>query len=222
MRHRRAILTFFVLLLSKPGLAVRHLAPEKWQQYKTGKAYTYATEREVFRINESAPEKNFLLKLLYRLANLFSGNTGLFLLWTIISLVAALVILMVVRNYQVKGKKIHAAAADTPVTGDDIVHTNWANLQQQAMQRGEMKLAVRYSFMWLLQLLQERSMIDYRKDKTNYDYYRELAGTALSRDFRQLSARYEYVWYGQFTLTNDDCSAYLELFNRLRRQLTER
>ena len=108
---------------------------------------------------------------------------------------------------------------DAPQEEEDITNTNWEALLQKASANNDLRLAVRYSYMWLLQLLQEHELIKYRGDKTNYEYYSELAGTNYKQSFKQLSRQYEYTWYGNFLPSDTAYQQYLSLFGNLKTQL---
>ncbi len=86
------------------------------------------------------------------------------------------------------------------------------------MQANEARLAIRYSYMLLLQLLQQKGQIQYRPDKTNYEYYHELNET-YKKDFRILTRQYEYAWYGNFEVAEDSYRRYMDTFNHLKKTL---
>ncbi len=118
-----------------------------------------------------------------------------------------------------KGKKAIGDNSDQGIENEDIEATNWEKLLQQAMAANDTRMAVRYRYMWLLQLLQQSNLIQYRNDKTNYDYFTELQETEYRQSFKQLSRLYEYAWYGNFALTSGAYNDYLAHFDHLKNQL---
>jgi len=62
------------------------------------------------------------------------------------------------------------------------------------------RLAVRYYYLYILQLLSERGMIDWQQQKTNDEYLKELSESNLKIDFGKATMLYDYVWYGEFDL----------------------
>ena len=109
--------------------------------------------------------------------------------------------------------------AGSPQEEEDITTINWERLLQQARDNNDTRLAIRYTYMWLLQLLQERQLILYRNDKTNYEYYTELNDTSYKQPFKQLSRQYEYAWYGRYAISAAGYDDFAALFNNLRNQL---
>ena len=108
-------------------------------------------------------------------------------------------------------------------TGDedehDLATTDWEALLHNAVHNNDYRLAIRYSYMWMLQLMQQQGLIQYRNDKTNYEYYTELAETAYKQPFKKLSRDYEYAWYGRFELSHASYSEYKDLFDDIRKQM---
>ncbi len=76
-------------------------------------------------------------------------------------------------------------------------------LAQQAADRGEYRLAIRYQYVYLLRLLAEKQMIVLLPQKTNAQYLSEVKQRPFSEAFAKLTLQYEYVWYGGFTLTRE-------------------
>ncbi len=77
------------------------------------------------------------------------------------------------------------------------------------------RLAIRYMYLKALQDLSLKKIIDYHFEKTNADYYREIADITIKKRFNRVSYLYDYIWYGKFEL---DKNAYLhakESFDKL-------
>ena len=75
-------------------------------------------------------------------------------------------------------------------------------LLQEALKKKNYRLAIRFTFLKSLKILQLAELIDWHKEKTNYDYLRELPSHHRS-DFRRIVSVYEYVWYGEFSAEED-------------------
>ena len=63
---------------------------------------------------------------------------------------------------------------------------------------------MRYYFLLILQNLNEAEIIDYAFDKTNFDYIREIKSDTILMHFKKVSMLYEYTWYGNFAVTEQD------------------
>ena len=83
----------------------------------------------------------------------------------------------------------------------NIIHVNFEKLIKETSKKGDNRLIVRYYYLWVLKQLSEKDLIDWHPDKTNTDYLYELQSGELKTDFEHLSYLYNYIWYGEFELS---------------------
>ena len=69
-----------------------------------------------------------------------------------------------------------------------------------AIKNKEYRMAVRYSYLRTLQLLDKKGWIGYHPQATNYEYIKQVGKHTSLNDFSKLTHAYEYVWYGEFQL----------------------
>lgn len=197
--------------------SLRTVTPSQWHKLTNDKVFNYKTLREPV----AKPREPGLFDGVFeRLFALLSGNLGYVLLWVIVIAVISFIIYRIVSSdsffFSKKSKKVTGTEGQDT---EDITNTNWESLLQQALAQKDLRMAVRYRYMWLLQLLQQRELILYRTDKTNYEYYTELSGSPYKQPFRQLTRQYEYAWYGSYALSETAYHEYQDLFNDLKKQL---
>lgn len=222
---RALIFSLCMLLLAGNGLLaspVRDITQQQWQQLTSDKAFSYRNDIEN-AIPESKYSANFLQRAISYFFRLFSGARGTVLIWLIVFFVLVTLSYLVLSNknyffFQRRNKTVAAGPAKE-ASEDDIVNTNWDSLLQEAVRSQDVRLAVRYSYMKLLQLLQSKGLISYQNGKTNFDYYSELAATNYKQPFKQLSRQYEYAWYGQYPLSAEAYHDYMSLFDNVKKQL---
>ncbi len=70
----------------------------------------------------------------------------------------------------------------------------------RAVSREDYRFAVRLWFLRSLKEMSDLDLIRWKIDKTNSDYYYELSGNKLQKQFGSVSLLYDYVWYGEFKL----------------------
>nr|WP_321236859.1 DUF4129 domain-containing protein [uncultured Psychroserpens sp.] len=89
-----------------------------------------------------------------------------------------------------------------PVTDveNNIYETDFESLIKSAESEDNYRLAIRYYYLWLLKTLSEAEIIDYDVEKTNSDYYLEIAKEDTKKDFSYTSYLYNYIWYGEFDI----------------------
>lgn len=221
---RRIIFVFvylFILLSAVQAMAAKQMLPKQWQELTNDKNFTYRNKLEVI---EKPPKENFFQTVLSGIYVFFSSNIGKFIIWALFFLLlgwALYKIFLSDRTGLFSRKKETPEGGPAP-TEEDLMNANWEKLLKQAMADNDVKLTVRYSYMWLLQLLQEKELINYRNDKTNQEYFAELGGTDYKQPFRQLSRQYEYAWYGNYPLSVEAYDGYMDTFNTVKNLLSRR
>lgn len=78
-------------------------------------------------------------------------------------------------------------------------------LIEQAIAKEQYNLAIRYSFLKSLQLLEQKKYILLQKEKTNTEYQTELnkAKKSISEEFRWQSRVFAYTQYGEFEVSKN-------------------
>lgn len=62
------------------------------------------------------------------------------------------------------------------------------------------RLAIRYSYLAILQRLVHVKLIDWQQEKTNEDYIKEIERDSLRSLFSKSTLLYDFVWYGNFEI----------------------
>lgn len=85
---------------------------------------------------------------------------------------------------------------------ENIHEVDFASRLAEAEAAGNWRLAVRLGYLQLLKTLSDRSFINWQPDKTNHAYLAELPPNgAIRADFREITRQFEFVWYGELTLS---------------------
>jgi hypothetical protein len=82
--------------------------------------------------------------------------------------------------------------------GEDHSTADYGKLAAEAATLKNYRLATRYLYLQALQALSNAGALVFAADKTNRQYYYELAGKPYQQQFAALTDDYEYVWYGGF------------------------
>lgn len=86
---------------------------------------------------------------------------------------------------------------------EDIFAINYQKEIDKAAAQGNYRLAIRLMYLRLLKDLTEHNIIQYKQDRTNFDYLLQLQPTAYYKDFFRVTRHYEYSWYGKFDVSAD-------------------
>lgn len=107
-----------------------------------------------------------------------------------------------------------------PVTNveEDIHNTDFKALIGSAEAENNYRLAIRYYYLWLLKRLSESGTITYDVEKTNSDYQNEIHSEPLKKSFGYTCYLYNYIWYGEFPVNQDEFNHAKITFNELLNQ----
>ncbi len=97
---------------------------------------------------------------------------------------------------------------------ENIHEMDFTSLLQEALTSGNYRRAVRLYYLQALRELTERSLIEWRPEKTNHEYLGELRSPGIRERFAQTTTMFEYVWYGEFPVREPE-------FQRIQQTFTE-
>lgn len=89
------------------------------------------------------------------------------------------------------------------ISEENIFEINYQQEIDMAMSAGDYRLATRLLFLRLLKNLSQKKIIQYKQERTNFDYLSQLYTTAYYKDFFRLTRNYEYAWYGKFDVSRE-------------------
>lgn len=93
--------------------------------------------------------------------------------------------------------------ADDAYETEEINDENMDDRINKAISEKDYRSAVRFLYLKTLRLLNDRGWIKYHAQSTNHDYVYQLKQNAVAGDFRFLTQVYDYVWYGEFVVNDD-------------------
>ncbi|MDB6151082.1 MAG: hypothetical protein JWQ44_2530 [Chthoniobacter sp.] len=151
-----------------------------------------------------------------------------FVIWALVVLCAIGLAVLIARRYRSRSVPVTAEALaplpdlrDEGVTADQLPEDGWLQLARDLVQRGELRLALRASYLAGLAHLASRQLIGLARHKSNHDYDRELRRRAranaelLAAFDRNLSA-FERTWYGTHAVTPETLGDFTQNLERIR------
>lgn len=85
-------------------------------------------------------------------------------------------------------------------------------LLKKALDEGAHRMAVRYLYLKTLRMLETHQLLHLHIQTTDEEYARQLDQLPQGESFRWLMAAYERVWYGKFSLNDQQFSRLLQYF----------
>ena len=153
----------------------------------------------------------------------FNFPTGIFqfLMYFILAVIVLLVVYYILKNAggfrfgnEKNRIKINSSDEEQLDNEEEFSHHNFEQLIQKAKNNKEYRKAIRYYYLWVLQKLTDKRLIQYNKEKTDYDYLVELGQNPIREDYSQTTYLYDYVWYGNFELNERQFGLAERIFQR--------
>lgn len=88
-------------------------------------------------------------------------------------------------------------------------------LIEKAVANRNYRLAVRYHFLYVLQQLSRKNLVNYDSSKTDEDYLKEIQKADLRQQFQKLNRIYDFTWYGSFSPTEENYQKISRQFHKM-------
>lgn len=146
---------------------------------------------------------NWLFQLLF---NHSIGSRGMADIWIfIIFCCVSLILYVVIRLLGVDVFRLfsrNSATFNEPgrQLQPDIHAIDFTQSINKAIAMKDYRAAIRFRYLQTLKQLSDYQLISWSKEKTNLNYFHELARPSLKAGFARITYSYEYVFYGHFNV----------------------
>jgi hypothetical protein len=153
------------------------------------------------------------------LSRLFSSGILQVLFWMV---AIGFVVFILYRLFLSNGifKREVASRTVNAVEEEPVIATvaDYDKLIHQSVKLADYRMAVRYLFLKTLASLADKELLHYAADKTNYQYVQEIRDDKRN-EFASLVLNYEYIWYGNFSLTAELFTAIEKKFSSFNNKI---
>ena len=113
------------------------------------------------------------------------------------------------------------SSAPLPPLDEDVRKIDFDRRLEAAVVQHQYRLAVRLHYLRALKMLADSALIDWKVDKINQDYVRELADSPLQAPFVEITALFERTCYGEAPLVEQSFQKTEAVFQRFGTQLAD-
>ncbi len=238
---KKLLLYSLILLLSYPvfsqadsirydktPVVVRKFTPKQLDKYKKDKDFNYLVEKTEPTLLDRIID--WIKHQLYRFFSWLFGEqrAGSILAFIIgalpyiVGIILLFLILKVFLNVRTE-TLISGSAKKTKINiieeEDIIKNKNIKELIDKALYNKNYRLAIRYWYLYTLQILEQKEIIQWEQQKTNHDYEREIANKTLQANFIEITYLYDFVWYGNFDIDKNLYQKATQMFTALETRL---
>lgn len=190
------------------------------------KQYDRASEFQYDRVVEPTPSlwDRFWLWFWWKVAQIMSTKGGRTTVWTTLSIVGLAVLAFFIYKVSTMNRggsfvRSGKGGLDFTVGHEDIHQIAFDEEIKAAVDSGKYRLAVRLLYLQSLKKLSDNNYIDWRINKTNIDYVREVAQKPWQSLFGKLTYQFEYVWYGETDIARERFDDLQQEFKQLHNLL---
>ena len=206
------------------NLEQRHFNENFQQNYATPEFdYTLTKPRESLWSKIKRKLSEFLSRFIHTGDAKTLNNITLWILRIIAVGIVALVLYWLIRFLLKKegawffSKKNKEVLPEARTIAENIHEIDFTSMINQYELEKNYRFAVRYQYLQTLKELTDKGLIEWDEDKTNLDYIHEIKNDSLRKDFIQLTLIFDYVWYGEFPVNEDNYINFKEQFNQFRK-----
>lgn len=218
------LIIFTLILLSVNNRMNAQSGDPAWTDDQWKKAIENIEYKE--QKKEEEPEENTLNQELDFTPRNFDGSwlhsttTKVIVITLLIALLIFTIFKLIDRNVSVNKKIPESILQAREMTEEELIEQTMDDLIAQAIAAGDYRLAIRFLYIQTIQSLNIYKFIQWKKDKTNKDYLREMRSHEKYKHFRELTLVYEVVWYGDHSIEASRFEAVNSLFNDFNKHIS--
>ncbi len=171
--------------------SARRVSEKQLERYKKNPEYAYANDSEYWR-KEPPHEPGLLFRILNSPVTfwIFISVIALLILYGMYQLAVENNFTLLIRTGRKKTENTDPGLTRDKINFDEVIRINQAD--------GNYRVAIRFLYLRLIQVLHEKSGIAFSDSSTNAEITRAIGSNPEASTFRWLATAYEYVYYGEF------------------------
>jgi hypothetical protein len=225
-------LLLFILLLPGLSFAQRHVKMDTSKvdirSFNSQKLRDFKNDRDFQYDRLQEPVKSlwdrFWEWFWWQVREIMRTKAGKRTVWTTLTILAiAAIVFFVIKVMGMKdgglfGRNSNGDLAFT-TSSEDINNISFDEAIRKAIEDRNFRLAIRLLYLQSLKQLSDKGYIQWQINKTNSDYIMEVAGNPWQSLFKKLTYKFEYTWYGEMNIGNEEFQNLNVQFQQFNKQL---
>jgi len=181
------------------GIVHRKVPADVMKELQADKKLHYLSKPQKESNNDSF---GWLVNVLRSLAYIIQNFYWVFYIAVGAVLMIWLITFLKKRGYNLRFKDTTDVKAEV-LSEEELDLATYEQQIQAAIAAGRLRVAVRLLYLQTLRLLSDKNIITFSKEKTNANYLRAMAQTKWYKAFASLTLNYEYIWYGEIPVNDE-------------------
>lgn len=190
---------------------------KSWNSLTDDRAFHYIQEQTHTNMPDPV-EKSWLVRMLESVMN-FLSHQGSWIIWVLVGGIVLFVLYKILHYLQLDSKHITRAATAADLAAE-CPAADLENLISQSLSAHRIADAISYMYQHIILLMQQRSVINIRQETTNSEILRMTRSLSYYSELKTLISRFEYVWFGEYPVSEAQFEQYHRTYQSLRQHLT--
>lgn len=202
------------------NVVIRSFNYDELQEFKKDKDFQY---HHLSEPPESLWDR-FWNWIWWRVHEIMRTQSGRRTVWTIlIAAGAAAIVFFIIKVMGMSSGGLFARVDESSLSytteTEDINRISFDDAIKDAIENRNFRLATRLLYLQSLKKLADKGYIHWQLNKTNSDYIKEVTGKPWQSLFKKLTYSFEYTWYGEMNLANEEFQHLQVQFQQFNNQL---
>lgn len=187
----------------------------KIDHYKKDSRFNYTVEEkglsrwDVIKYRIS----HFINEMFYSVGQ--SGVMGVVVILVIVLILGLIIMKLFGVNFRTLMGKKEIDASEIDIYTENVHEMDFDALIANALKNKDYRLVIRFAYLKNLKQLSDKDIINWSANKTNYSYQYEINDNMLRSKFLETTLIFDYVWYGEFSVSEEQFSDIYTRMNSL-------
>ncbi len=199
---------------------LRQIAKAHWENILRDSSFVYTLEKEV---KKNKKDKPFTPPRFDFLETVFNATVFKVLLFGIVGFILLFILYYIFTNSEFnyfRSRRKKKTEVENIRWENVTQFSAWEKAVQEAEAIPDYRTAIQILYLQTLRSLNDKNIISYEIEKTNWEYVAELRETKYEKSFMQLTTYFDYIWYGHFTVNEEMYKKLKQFYHQFIQDLT--
>lgn len=199
---------------------LRQITKEHWENILRDSSFVYTLEKEV---KKNKKDKPFTPPRFDFLKTVFNATVFKVLLFGMVGFILLFILYYIFTNSEFnyfRSRRRKKTEVENIRWENVTQFSAWEKAVQEAEAIPDYRTAIQILYLQTLRSLNDKNIISYEIEKTNWEYVAELRETKYEKSFMQLTTYFDYIWYGHFTVNEEMYKKLKQFYHQFIQDLT--
>lgn len=191
---------------------------KSWNKLTDDDAFSYAKVRE--RMRDDAPRENSWLRNIMQAILQFFSGAGSWIIWVLAGAIILIVLYKILDHLKLGKNNITRGTFTTAELQGAQPAADLESLIAMGLEAHRIPETISYMYQHIIYLMQQRAVIGIGRETTNAEILRMTRQLPYHKELKSLISRFEYVYFGEYPVSETQFEQYRRTYQSLKQQLT--